>query len=120
MNLALHLFRRPPCCAGSSMENAIEEVVVALSEEERKRLAELEQELVQNDPELAQELESGKVHRRPALSSVAAVLTALAGMLLIVVGIAAQLIVIGVLGFIIMGMAAYWIVRKRRPPHPTQ
>jgi UPF0716 family protein affecting phage T7 exclusion len=94
--------------------------VVALSEEERKRLAELERELVQNDPELAQELESGKVHRRPARSLVAAVLTALAGLLLIVIGIATQLILVGVLGFIIMGMASYWIVSKRRPPDPTQ
>lgn len=93
---------------------------MALSEEERKRLAELEQELVKDDPELAQELKSGKVHLRPALSSVAAVLTAFVGMLLIIIGIAAQLIVVGVLGFAVMGAAAYWILSKRRPPDPTR
>jgi len=92
-----------------------EEVPVPLSDEERKRLAELEQELVKNDPELAQELKSGKVHFRPAVSLVAAGLTALLGMLLIVVGISTQLIIVGVLGFIIMGAAAYWILSKRPP-----
>jgi hypothetical protein len=32
-----------------------------------------------------------------------------------VVGISTQLIIVGVLGFIIMGAAAYWIFSKRRP-----
>ena len=86
-----------------------------LSEEERKRLAEPEQELVKNDSDLAQELTSGKVHFRPTLSSVGAGLAASVGMLLMVVGISTQLIIVGVLGFIIMGAAAYWIVIKRRP-----
>jgi ABC-type multidrug transport system fused ATPase/permease subunit len=97
------------------MEIVSEEIAVPLSEDERKRLAELEQELVKNDPELAQELKSGRVHFWPAVSSVAAGLTALVGMLLIVVGISTQLIIVGVLGFIIMGAAAYWIFSKRRP-----
>jgi Flp pilus assembly protein TadB len=96
-----------------------EEVPVPLSEEERKRLAELEQELVKDDPELAQELESGRTRFRPAVSSVASGLTALLGMLLIVVGISTQLIIVGVLGFIIMGAAAYWFLNKRRPPRRT-
>lgn len=95
-----------------------EEVPVPLSEEERKRLAELEQELVQNDPELAQELKSGKVHFRTAVSFVAFVaagVAALIGMLLIIIGISTQLIIVGVLGFITMGVAAYCILSKRRP-----
>lgn len=91
-----------------------------LSEEERKRLAELEQELAKNDPELAQELESGKVHFRLTVSSVAAGLAALVGMLLILVGISTQLIIVGVLGFVIMGAAAYWFLSKRRPRRRAQ
>ncbi|MDR6508980.1 DUF3040 domain-containing protein [Arthrobacter oryzae] len=92
---------------------------MSLSEEERKRLAALEQELARNDPELAQELETGKVRFRPAVSSIAAGLTALVGMLLVLVGISSQLIIVGVLGFIIMGAAAYWLLSKRPPRRPA-
>lgn len=91
-----------------------------LSEEERKRLAELEQELAKNDPELAQELESGKLHFRPAVSSIAAGLTASVGMLLIWVGLSTQLIIVGAVGFVIMGAAAYWLLSKRRPRRRAQ
>jgi hypothetical protein len=42
------------------MKIVSEEIPVPLSEEERKRLAELEQELIKNDSELAQELKSGR------------------------------------------------------------
>ncbi|MBT2522602.1 DUF3040 domain-containing protein [Arthrobacter sp. ISL-28] len=42
-------------------------------------------------------------------------LTALAGVLLIIVGIMTQLIILGVFGFIIMGAAAYWFLSKRLP-----
>jgi uncharacterized membrane protein YphA (DoxX/SURF4 family) len=101
------------------MDNVSEEVPVPLSEEERKRLAELEQELVKNDPGLAQELKSGKVRFRQALL-VAAGLIAVVGMLLIVVGILTQLVIVGVLGFTVMGAAAYWIVSKRHPRGQTR
>jgi ABC-type multidrug transport system fused ATPase/permease subunit len=97
-----------------------EEVPVPLSEEERKRLAELEQELATNDPELAQKLESGKVHFRPTVSSIAAGLAALVGMLLILVGISTQLIIVGVVGFVIMGAAVYWLLNRMRPRRRAQ
>lgn len=65
-------------------------------------------------------LESGKVIFRPTMSSVAAGLIVLVGMLLILVGISTQLIIVGVVGFAIMGAAVYWLFSKMRPRRRAQ
>lgn len=80
-----------------------------LSDEERRRLEILEQDLASADPELNLKLRSGQPHRMAA-RSVWAVLTVLAGFGLVLTGTAMQFVILGVIGFILMGAGAYWFL----------
>src|SRR4051794_28589896 len=91
------------------------DVLMGLSDEERRRLEELERELMANDPQLAQELGSGRVRRRPAARMVLGVLTVLIGLVLLIVAIATRLTAVGVIGFLLMGAGAYWFLGKPGP-----
>jgi uncharacterized membrane protein YphA (DoxX/SURF4 family) len=86
-----------------------------LSPEERDQLNELERQLSIEDPELARTLRQG-AEGRPLMSGAAAtILSALAGMLLFVIGIATKFTAVGVIGFLAMGAGAYCFVQKRWP-----
>ncbi len=80
-----------------------------LSDEERRELEEMELELNSEDPRLAQELSSGSV-RSATAHTVLGTLTALVGALTIILGVASQLTIVGVFGFLLMGAGTYWIV----------
>ena len=67
-----------------------------LSDEERKQLRELEEELAAEDPRLARELESGSLWPRQS-RGLLATLVWIAGLVLLIVGIAAQVAVVGIL-----------------------
>ncbi|EMY34420.1 hypothetical protein D477_009720 [Arthrobacter crystallopoietes BAB-32] len=84
-----------------------------LSEEERKRLEELEQALSADDPGLAHKLGSARGGRVPGRIAVTSILISVAGLALIIVGIATQITIIGVLGFLVMGAGAYRLVGNR-------
>ncbi len=86
-----------------------------LSDEERKQLEELEEELKVADPRLARELLTGWV---PALTAhtLLGIVAALVGVLVLILGVAAQITLVGVIGFLMMGAGAYWIVGKRQWP----
>ncbi|WP_258804124.1 DUF3040 domain-containing protein [Pseudarthrobacter sp. NS4] len=83
---------------------------MALSDEERRRLEKLEQDLAASDPDLARELQSGLPGSGAAARPVYAILAALAGFALIIVGIVTRLTVTGVVGFLLMGAGVYWFL----------
>ncbi|WP_024818244.1 DUF3040 domain-containing protein [Arthrobacter sp. 31Y] len=94
---------------------------MSLSDEERKSLEELERDLALTDPDLAYELKSGRPRgavARNLLGSVAV----LAGFVMVIVGIVTQLVILGVVGFLLASGGAYWLLagtslRRRTPPH---
>lgn len=78
-----------------------------LSDEERRRLEKLEQDLAASDPDLNLELQSGQL-RGMATRAVFGILAALAGFTLVIAGIITQVTIIGVTGFLLMGAGAHW------------
>lgn len=86
---------------------------MALSEEERKRLEILEQELSSTDPDLDRTLQTGAPgeHPREAATMVRGILTLIAGFTLVIVGIAIELIIIGAVGFLLMVAGAHWSIK---------
>ncbi|MBT2566219.1 DUF3040 domain-containing protein [Arthrobacter sp. ISL-85] len=86
---------------------------MALSEEERRRLERIEQELAVADPDLALELQAGALGR-PAARTVYAILTVIAGIAVVIAGFGTKLIVIGTIGFLLMLTGGYWFVSSRR------
>lgn len=88
---------------------------MALSDEERRRLEKLEQELAAADPDLARKL-GGLTRSRPTSGTFYGVLTAMAGFGLIVVGIITQLTVIGAIGFLLMVAGGHWFLNTIYPP----
>ena len=85
-----------------------------LSDEERRRLEKLEQDLAASDPDLNLELQSGKPRGMDA-RAVLGILAALAGFALIIAGIITQITIIGVIGFVLMGVGAHWFLSGLRP-----
>ncbi|MDO5752073.1 DUF3040 domain-containing protein [Arthrobacter sp.] len=75
---------------------------MALSEHEKKILAELGMELSAEDPRFARLLVSGSTHRWPSRRTVLGVLIVLAGLGLLLLSIAVQATILGVAGFLIM------------------
>lgn len=85
---------------------------MALSDEERKRLEKLEQELALSDPGLDRQLQSGRNPDSPR--TIYGVLAVLAGFALVIAGIITQLAVIGVAGFLLMVAGASWFLSGLR------
>lgn len=86
-----------------------------LSPQEQARLDELEKQLSIEDPALARKLRFETDRRSSTAGSVTTVLGALAGGLLLILGIATQNAVVGIIAFLAMGAALYWFVQKRWP-----
>jgi uncharacterized membrane protein YphA (DoxX/SURF4 family) len=92
-----------------------------LSPEERDQLQELEKQLSIEDPELAQTLRLGADRQPLTADAVAAsILGALAGVLLLVVGIATKFKAVGVIGILAMGAGFYCFVQKRWPENRSR
>ena len=92
---------------------------MGLSDEERRRLEKLEQELAAADPDLDRKLQSGTPYRRPAALAVRGVLAVIAGFALVIAGIAAELTVIGALGFLLMVAGAHWFLNGLHPKNSS-
>lgn len=88
---------------------------MGLSDEERRRLEKLEEELAAADPDLNRKLRSGAAHGRPAALTVRGVLAAIAGFGLVIAGIISELTVIGAVGFLLMVAGAHWFLSGLRP-----
>jgi uncharacterized membrane protein HdeD (DUF308 family) len=91
-----------------------------LSDEERKRLEELERDLAADDPKLAQELQSGPLPRALTAHIALGILTVLIGILVLILGVMAQITLLGVAGFLLMGSGTLWILNKWGPRHPRR
>ena len=92
---------------------------MALSDEERRRLEKLEQELAATDPALAQEL-AGLTRSRARSTTLYGVLAVTAGFALVIAGIITKNTIVGVTGFLLMVGAADRSLNRilRRPTIP--
>lgn len=94
---------------------------MSLSDEERRSLEELERDLASTDPDLAYELKSGRP-RGAVARTVLGGLAVLAGFVMVIAGIITQLVILGVLGFLLASGGAYVLLagtslRRRTQPH---
>src|SRR4051812_27369630 len=78
-----------------------------LSEEERRLLRELEQDLEEDDPALARRLGPHGPRDRSAARMVYGLLIVVTGLAVVITGVATQLTVLGVVGFLLAGTGAY-------------
>jgi len=85
-----------------------------LSDEERRRLEKLEQDLSAADPDLNLELQSGRP-RGMAARAVYGMLALVAGFAIVIAGIMTQLTIVGVIGFLLMGAGAHWFLSRIGP-----
>ena len=85
-----------------------------LSDRERKQLEELESGLAADDPKLAEELSSGSVGLRFGHRTYFGAIACLIGLVLLIVGVSTQIIVVGVLGFLLMGGGTYLLVENHK------
>lgn len=79
-----------------------------LSEHEQKLLEQLEKQLHEDDPKFANSMGSDPGRSWSTRHVVIGVLCALAGVFLLLVGVTLQNILVGVLGFIVMGGGVYF------------
>lgn len=84
---------------------------MSLSEEERRRLEQLEQELAFSDPDLYQRLQAGAPGKHHRATMVRGALTLVAGFALVIVGVATELIIVGTGGFVLMIAGAHWFLK---------
>jgi uncharacterized membrane protein HdeD (DUF308 family) len=80
---------------------------MGLSDEERRRLRELEEELYAEDPALARKLGRNSSLNTSGTRKVYGLLAVVAGFAVLVAGVTAQLTVVGVLGFLLVCAGAY-------------
>ena len=90
-----------------------------LSDEERRRLEELEHLLSAQDPSLARNLREGKTGNQVPRRMVFASLAFIAGLVLVIVGVATQILFIGAAGFLLECAAAYWFLEAQGPRTPA-
>lgn len=88
-----------------------------LSDEERRRLRELEALLSAQDPFLARNLQEGKPRSPVRRGTVLAVVAVLAGLALVMVGVSTQMMLVGVAGFALECIAAYWFLPRQDSHH---
>lgn len=86
---------------------------MALSEHEQRLLEQLEQQLHADDPKFANSLGTAAGRSLSTRHIVLGALTAVVGILVLLIGVSAQIIPVGVLGFIIMGAGVYWATTRR-------
>jgi len=79
-----------------------------LSEHEQKLLEQLEKQLHEDDPKFANTMGSDPIRSWSTRHVIIGVLGAIAGILLLLVGVSLQAIPIGVLGFVVMGAGVYF------------
>ena len=83
-----------------------------LSEHEQRLLDQLEQQLHAEDPKFAHALSTAPSRAMSTRNIVIGVLIGIAGLLVLLGGVASQLIVLGILGFLVMGAGVYVAVSK--------
>ncbi|WP_104092369.1 DUF3040 domain-containing protein [Arthrobacter sp. GMC3] len=95
-----------------------------LSEHEQRLLDQLEQQLHAEDPKFANALASDPVRSLSTRRIVIGVLIVIAGLMILLGGVATKIIVIGVLGFLVMGAGVYLAMLRPKfdsgPAAPTK
>mgnify|MGYP002653160438 CR=1 FL=1 len=92
---------------------------MALSERERQLLEQLEQQLNVEDPTFADTMQEERPRPRPGAglsgrNLVLGIVVAVLGLGLVLLGVATQLIIVGVLGFLVMAGGVYLATLRRR------
>ena len=87
---------------------------MALSDEERRRLEKLEQQLAETDPDLDRQLQDGLSRNRASPPTIYGLLAVAVGFALVIAGIITRLAVIGVAGFLLMVAGASWFLSGLR------
>jgi len=91
-----------------------------LSEHEQRLLDQLEQQLHAEDPKFANALASDPVRSLSTRRIVIGVLIVIAGLMILLGGVASKLIIVGVLGFLVMGAGVYFaMLRPKFNGDPT-
>ncbi|MGG5172978.1 DUF3040 domain-containing protein [Pseudarthrobacter sp. J1738] len=85
-----------------------------LSEHEQRLLEQLEKQLHEDDPRFASSMETGAARRWSTRHLILGVLAAIVGILVLLVGVSTQLIIVGVLGFLVMGAGVYFATLRPR------
>lgn len=83
-----------------------------LSEHEQKLLEQLEKQLHEDDPKFASSMGSDPGRSWSTRHLVIGVLGAVAGILLLLLGVSLQSIVVGVIGFLVMGAGVYFATMR--------
>ena len=91
------------------------EAMVALSDEERKLLQELEQDLSHEAPELADSLQAGSLPESAPGRGLPGFVVGVLGALLLLLGMAGNVGGLAVFGFLLMGSGVVMALRRRRP-----
>ncbi|WP_026552904.1 DUF3040 domain-containing protein [Arthrobacter sp. H20] len=81
---------------------------MALSEHEQRLLDQLEQQLHADDPKFASSMASSSPRTMSTRRIVIGALMAVAGILILLLGVANQIILVGVAGFLVMGAGVYF------------
>lgn len=89
---------------------------MSLSDEERRRLEQLEREFSADDPQMARTLRSGLVQTLPAPGSVLHGLAVSAAFGLIILGLLHLVAGTGAIGALAISGGGYWLYRLGRPP----
>jgi hypothetical protein len=92
---------------------------VPLSEHEQRLLEQMERALYAEDPKFATSMRNARTIAGDRRRVILGVLALLAGMALLVTGVATQLVPVGVLGFVAM-LGGIWLVVMAMRPAPQQ
>jgi hypothetical protein len=93
---------------------------VPLSEHEQRLLEQMERALYAEDPKFASSLRSAGPRPGSRRQAALGVLVALGGLAVLVLGAASSLIPVGVLGFVMMLIGTYTVVRSMRATTTVQ
>lgn len=85
---------------------------MALSEHEQRLLDQLEQQLHADDPKFASSMASSPQQTISTRRIVIGALMTVAGILILLLGVANQIILVGVAGFLVMGAGVYYATSR--------
>ncbi|ABY24232.1 integral membrane protein [Renibacterium salmoninarum ATCC 33209] len=91
----------------------LKEVVMPLSEHEQRLLDQLEQQLHATDPKFASALGDDRARTLSTRHIILGVLISIVGILVLLFGVTIQQIIVGVLGFLVMGVGVYVATIRR-------
>lgn len=89
---------------------------MSLSEHEQRTLDQIAEQLEREDPKLASKMGSGPILTVPGRLVATGALVVVVGCLVLLTGIATRTLLLGVVGFAIMGVGAYLATLRIRAP----